>query len=144
MKRFFLEKTEAWDVLETMLNEAGRADEITVCSFAMAESFIRRLIKQRPRIGKITVILDFVVATRNRSNMLFIAKNTDELYLCNTHAKLILVESENYKMVCTLSANATMNHRYECGMMSGDPQIINQAKECLAKMKADGQRIKFD
>jgi hypothetical protein len=144
MTKFFLEKTGAWNTIETMLNTAEHADHLTVCSFAMSDVIVKRLIKERRRISYITVILDMTVATRNRTNMLFIAKNIDEFYLCNTHAKLILVENENYSAVCALSANSTMNYRYECGIMTDKPEIVTEAKNCLNSMKNDGQRIRFD
>jgi hypothetical protein len=144
MERFFLEKTGSWSIIQDMLNMAERADELTVCSFAMAEGVMRRLIKERRRISKITVILDFTVATRNRTSMLFIAKNVDELWLCNSHAKLILVENEKFRAVCALSANSTMNYRYECGIITDNKDIVNEAKKSLEIMKKDGKRIIFN
>lgn len=144
--KFFLERTESRKILEAMLDEAGRADCLTVCSFAAAEGFMRRLIRLREKYGisKVTVILDFTVASRNRANMLFVARNVDELYLCNTHAKLILIESEKYNAVCAMSANATMNFRYECGIVSSSPALVREAKNRIKIMKNDGKRIEFD
>lgn len=144
MTELFLARTEAWKQLESMLDRAGRADELTVCSFAMSEGFARRLVRERRRIGKLIVILDFTIATRKRAQMLFFTTVADELYLCNTHAKLIFVESECYTGVCALSANATMNYRYECGIVSDELTVIEQARQNLETMKHDGQRVTRD
>jgi hypothetical protein len=143
MDRLFLEKTDSWTILNQIL-KSERADELIVCSFAMAEGFVRRLIKEKSRIGKLTVILDFTIATRNRANMLFIANNTDELYLTNTHAKLFYIKNENKKVVAALSANATMNYRYECGIVTENEEMVLEAEKCIGKMISDGKRIKFD
>jgi hypothetical protein len=144
MLSFFLKKAEAWTVLQSMLDTATGADHLTVCSFAMSEVVVKRLIRERYRIGKLTVILDMTVAKRHRANMLFTAKNVDELYLCNTHAKLIFIDNADYQAVCALSANLTMNYRYECGMMTDIPEVVREVKQCLENMKKDGQRIEFD
>jgi hypothetical protein len=144
MLEFFLEKTSKWAAIKTMLDKAVTADELTICSFAMSEVILKRLIKERHRIKKLTIIIDTTIATRNRANMLFIAKNIDELYICDTHAKLILIENKFHSSVCALSANSTMNYRYECGIMTDNNELVNKAKQCLKNMKNNARRIKFD
>jgi hypothetical protein len=37
-RHIFLRKTSAWDVVSTLLDNAKRAEELTLCSFAMAET----------------------------------------------------------------------------------------------------------
>jgi hypothetical protein len=144
MLDFFLEKTSKWTVIQRMLDKAERADELIICSFAMSDVIVKRLIRERDRIGKLTVILDSTIATRKRANMLFIAKNVDELYICDTHAKLVFVERDGFSSVCALSANSTMNYRYESGIITDDKNVVNEARKCLELMKLDGRRISFD
>jgi hypothetical protein len=53
-RRIFLRKTSAWDVVDALLNKAGRAEVLTICSFAMAEAFARKLLREREKIKRLT------------------------------------------------------------------------------------------
>jgi len=137
----FLEKTGSRDVFERMIDKTQRADEVIVCSFAVDENFLRRLTKAREKIGKLTLILDFTLARRNRTRLIRAAELADELYCGNTHAKLFLIRSAEYSAVCALSANATTNYRYECGTILADRESIEVAENLIEKMKKDCVRI---
>ena len=127
-----------------MLTKAGRADELTICSFAMAEAFARRLLQVRSKIGRLVIVLDFTIAQRHRRTLLFLHEVADEIYLCNTHAKMILVESADYTAAALMSANATMNYRYECGYITTQIYDIIDIKRQLEEMKANAVRSRID
>jgi hypothetical protein len=101
----------------------------------MAEAFARKLLRERNKIEHLTILLDFTIAKRHRQNLLLLEKIADEIYLCNTHAKLVLLESEYFSGVAAMSANATMNLRYECGFISTDIKHVNTIKTELEEMK---------
>jgi hypothetical protein len=101
----------------------------------MAEAFARKLLRERRKIGHLTVLLDFTVAQRHRQNLLFLEQVADEIYLCNTHAKLVLLESADFAGVAVMSANATMNLRYECGFISTDKTHVATVINDLNEMK---------
>jgi len=140
----FLCKLSAWEVVSEMLTKAERADELTICSFAMAEVFARRLLRERSKIGRLVLILDLTIAQRHRHNLLFLHEVADEIYLCNTHAKMILLESAHYTAAALMSANATMNYRYECGYITTQTDDITTLKVQLQEMKANAVRSRFD
>lgn len=131
MDSIFLKKTDAWSIVNTLLGKVDRADKLIICSFAIAEAFARKLLRERSKIAHLTLILDFTIAKRHRSNLLFLEQVADQIYLCNTHAKLVLLESKDLSGVAVMSANATMNLRYECGFISTDKNHINAIKNDL-------------
>jgi hypothetical protein len=143
-RHIFLRKTSAWDVVGTLLENAKRAEELTLCSFAMAEAFARKLLRERNKIDRLVVLLDFTIAQRHRSNLLFLQRVADEIYLCHTHAKMILVESKNYTAAALMSANATMNYRYECGYITTSQEDVILLKNDLNAMKNDAVRLGTD
>jgi hypothetical protein len=101
----------------------------------VAEAFARKLQRERSKIEHLTLLIDFTVAQRHRHNLLFLEHVANEIYLCNTHAKLVLLESEKYSGVAVMSANATMNLRYECGFISTDINHVQTIKTELEEMK---------
>ena len=141
-QKIFLKKTDAWSIVDTLLANVQRADKLTICSFAMADAFARKLLRQRSKFANLTLVLDFTIAQRHRANLLFLEQVADEIYLCNTHAKLVLLESEDISGVAVMSANATMNLRYECGFITYENHLINSIRNDLNQMKDNAVRHK--
>jgi hypothetical protein len=139
-QQIFLRKTDAWSIVNSLLRNVERADKLTICSFAMAEAFARKLLRERSKIANLTLLLDFTVAKRHRNNLLFLENVADEIYLCNTHAKLVLLESDGFSGVAVMSANATMNLRYECGCISYEKHLIDCIINDLEEMKKNAIR----
>jgi hypothetical protein len=140
-RHIFLRKTSAWDIVGALLNTAERAEALTLCSFAMAEAFARKLLRKRDKIDRLVFLLDFTIARRHRSHLLFLQNVADEIYLCHTHAKMILLESKNYTAAALMSANATMNYRYECGYITTNVEDIEILKSDLNEMKSNAVRL---
>jgi hypothetical protein len=101
----------------------------------MAEAFARKLLRERSKIEHLTILLDFTIAQRHRQNLLFLKQVANDIYLCNTHAKLVLLESADFSGVAVMSANATMNLRYECGFISTAKTHIDTIIKELEEMK---------
>ena len=110
----------------------------------MAEAFARKLLRERNRIGRLVLLLDFTIAQRHRRDLFFLQRVADEVYLCHTHAKMMLIESKNYTAAALMSANATMNYRYECGYITTRPDDIMLLKNDLNAMKNDAVRLGTD
>ena len=117
------------DIFDYLMDRCEGADRLFVSSFAITETYIRRFIKNRYRINHITLLLDFTVATRQSRNTYFASQNVDELLLCNNHSKIILIEN---KAVAIMSNNATDNSRFESGMVSFSPEVIQTYSEPLS------------
>jgi len=125
------------DIFDYLIEKCEGADRLFVSSFAITETYIRRFIKNRSRIKHITLLLDFTVATRQTRISYFAYKNVDEFYICNNHSKIILIEN---KAVAIISNNATDNSRFESGIISFDPEVIQTYSELIKTMLHNAKR----
>jgi hypothetical protein len=132
------QQVQSHHVFDTLLNKVERADKMIISSFAVTEAYVRRIIKNRYRINQISLFLDFTIASRNMDIACFAGANVDELYLVNNHSKTIWVKSESgCEYLAVMSNNATNNHRFECGFICSDPEIISLYLSQLEQMKLE-------
>jgi hypothetical protein len=126
-----------------MLQHSGQPCDVVICSFAIAEGWIKRLWKQKKagRIKSITVVLDYSVMVRHREKLFILENVVDRIFLNNTHAKLILVESPDFSAVAVLSANATMNYRVEAFYVTNNPEDILTIKRDLEAIYDNSRSI---
>lgn len=130
------EQVQSHHVFDYLLNKYGRADKMVISSFAITEAYVRRIIRNRNRIGELELILDFTIASRNPRVNLYASRNVDRLYLVNNHSKLIYVESASGNFIAIMSNNATNNHRNESGLICNDPFVIDFFSAELDRIKA--------
>ncbi|MDD4374218.1 MAG: hypothetical protein PHG67_09900 [Bacteroidales bacterium] len=104
-------------VFDLMLQEIERADETIMSSFAITEGYVRRIIRNRIKLGFVRLFLDFTVASRNPANTNFAAVNVDELLLTTNHSKTIYMRNSQLEMLAIMSNNATNNQRFESGVI---------------------------
>ena len=137
-------KIDSWSILDAMMQRAKEPCSVVICSFAIAEGWIKRLwkLKEKGRIKKITVVLDRAVMIRHRSKIIFMESVIDEIYLNDTHAKLLLVESADFTGVAVMSANATMNYRIEAFFVTDKAEYINTIKEDLQRIYGNSKSVK--
>jgi len=122
---FYLSQVvQSHHVFDLMLNTIERADELIVSSFAITETFIRRLVYARNRIKQITLILDFTIASRNPAMICFAAEHADRLLLTNNHSKTIYLRDSRLEMLAVMSNNATNNQRFESGIILKNHPVI--------------------
>lgn len=98
-------------------------------------------MKETGRINKVTVVLDYAVMVRHREKMILLENIVDRLLLHNTHAKLIMIESVDFKAVAVMSANATMNYRTEAYYVTDRQEDINKIREDLEKIYDNSRAI---
>lgn len=122
-------------VFDLMLHEIERADETIMSSFAITESYVRRIIRNRKHLGKVILFLDFTVASRNPVNTNFAALNVDELLLTKNHSKTIYMRSKSAEMLAIMSNNATNNQRFESGVIFKDHPAIRLYLDQVQIMK---------
>lgn len=139
-----LRRVDSWSILEGMLAHTDKPCSIVVCSFAIAEGWIKRLDKLKARgiIERITVVLDYAVMVRHREKIVMLENVVDNIYLDNTHAKMILVENETFQAVAILSANATMNYRVESAYITNRKEEIQLIKNDLQAIYDNSNSIK--
>jgi hypothetical protein len=139
---FLSKQIQSHDVFDFLLDECGRADKMDISSFAITESYVRRIIRNRDRIGHLTLFLDFTIASRSPRMTMYAAKNVDELYLTNNHSKTIYITGQGREYLAVMSNNATNNHRYESGLVCSSPEVICHFLEQYRQMKNDS--VKWD
>ena len=139
---FLSKQIQSHDVFDFLLDECKRADKMVISSFAITESYVRRIIRSRHRIDHLTLFLDFTIASRNPRMTMYAAKNVDELYLTNNHSKIIYAKADDKQYLAVMSNNATNNHRYESGLICSSNEVIEPFLAQLTEMKNDS--VKWD
>lgn len=100
-------------------------------------------MKEKGKLERITVVLDYSVMIRHRAKLLLLDKVVDKVYLNNTHAKLILVESRDFEAVAVMSANATQNYRIETFYITNRTDEICSIKEDLNRIYDNSNSVRF-
>lgn len=135
---YYLNKQiQSHTVFDYILDKVTRADTMIIGSFAITEAYVRRIIRNRHRIGDITLFLDFTIASRNPRITNFAAHNTDRLFLTNNHSKFIYASVSWMEYLAIMSNNATNNHRYESGIILSDSVFITEFLAQIEVMKND-------
>lgn len=114
------------NMIEYILNVTGKAD-VLIATWAMTEAPLRTIsrLKTEGKIGKLECLLEHKVPGHNPKSYAFAKQIFDEIWLGKCHAKVIVIENENWQVVITTSANLTRNRRIE----SGDIKCIKQSAD---------------
>ena len=135
---FFLSNQVAsHHIFDFVIDELKSADFMIISSFAITDHYVRRLIRNRGRISRITLFLDFTIASRNARITDFASRNVEELFLTNNHSKTIYAINRDAEMLAVMSNNATNNKRYESGIIFKNHPIISEFRKQYDTMKAD-------
>jgi len=112
------------ELLEYLLSVSGPA-RIRLSTFSLSEIALRamyRLVESGQVLG-LECILDTTVK-RHRLGLLYFASNiAATIALTKNHAKILLIENEQFRWVVVGSANMNMNDKIEAGIVSADPCI---------------------
>ena len=131
---WFDNRLQLHHVLEHCLVDIGGAADVVITTFSISEEFIRKMfvLKKRNLIRKATLVADRK-AMRKLLNLLHFVNNTfDEVYLCDTHAKVLLLTTATHQVSITTSQNQTRGNRYEAGIISTDPSIYAYYTETIS------------
>ncbi len=126
-------RVQSYHVFDFLLDHCQGADSMYVSSFAITDVYVRRIIQQRERIKHITLVLDFTFASRNPRVLLYAAHQVDEVYLTNNHSKVLLIRGQK-DAVSISSNNATNNVRYEAGMITCNPTLVDFYESEMKKL----------
>lgn len=118
------------DILQWILDQTGPAS-VKMASFSISEEFLRRLyfIEQSGLIKDIDIILDFKATNKTLILWPFIAQTVRNCYLASSHAKILLVGNDRWKVSVVTSQNLTRGNRYESGCISTSPEIFDSLTE---------------
>lgn len=105
------------EVLPSLLSAIGPAN-IRIATFSISEDSLRPLffLSDERMITGLNLLLDATVKRHKLDLFLFASNITPEIRIDSCHAKLLLVENENYRFGIAGSANLNQNHRWESGV----------------------------
>jgi hypothetical protein len=136
----YLDKgVQLYDIIEWILNYTGPAN-VVVLTFSLSEEFIRKVyqLKQSGQIKDISVILDFK-AIQKTEKIVRLANNIfDNLVYAKTHAKIVLVSNNKYKVCVSGSQNATRGNREESGIVTTDIITFDKFKSEIERIQQNG------
>jgi hypothetical protein len=114
------------ELIEFILVQNGKAD-VTFCTWAIRQEPVRALLamKEGGLIGKINCILDYRASQRDIETTLLVEGNFDKVVYKRSHAKVVVIESEKYKVAIIGSQNFTKNPRIECGILTTDVDAVD-------------------
>lgn len=114
------------ELLMALLDKTGPA-AVYISSYAMGETPCRTIaqLKNSGAITKLYCVLDNRVDVRTAGSLQVIQGIADEYALISTHAKVTVVVNEKYRLVVIGSSNYTENERFEAGVISNDPQVVD-------------------
>lgn len=104
------------EVLPTLISAIGPAS-VKIATFSISEDSLRPLffLTEDGKITVLQMLLDTTVKRHKIDLLLFAANISPEIRIDSCHAKVLLVENEQYKFGIVGSANLNQNHRWEAG-----------------------------
>lgn len=136
-------KWSLFELLSYILDITGPCKAV-ITSFSISEEAIRALYREmeNKRLESLTLVLDYT-CRKNKLDLLFFANNVVSiLHTTPIHAKIILLENENWKLIVMGSANLNVNPRWECGSIFTQPKTFK-----FFKLKLDSiiqNSIRYD
>lgn len=98
-------------------------------------------LRHQFKISKIIMVLDRDVIIRHREKLNQLQFIADELYLTDSHAKVYICSSDNYKIAVITSANATQNYRNEGYYITDRPEEVNTIEADVRDILGESSRI---
>ena len=125
-----VERCNSFNILLDMLEHFSSPAKLSLCSYAIAESWLRRLalLKKKGKINYIKILLDEDVIIRHREKLFFIQNICDEIYFSSSHAKVIILENETTELLAIMSCNATNNYRIETYYITNNHEDIERIR----------------
>lgn len=129
------------NLLSWLLKQTGPA-KVQLSTFSISEIALRSLANdiETGKIQKLQCLFDFSIR-QNKLQLLFFAKQlTADIRINAIHAKVLLIENDNFYVTVVGSANMTPNPRKEAGIILTDKvnfkamqgkfvEIINESKK---------------
>lgn len=129
-RSFIDNRSQVADILEECLKDFADDDNIVVrqATFSISEEFIRRIYRiKKNSNARFILCIDRKALQKTRQLWRFLSKVYDEIYLADSHAKLLLVQCSiagKVRSVIT-SQNLTRGNRFESSFISSDINIFN-------------------
>lgn len=125
LQPYFSNRIQLAEVIEWVLTQIGPAD-IAISTFSTSEEFLRRLyrLKNKGKVGSCTLFCDLRAAHKTVALYQFIKSVFDSVHLCENHSKVVLLYNIDHGVAIVTSQNQTRGDRYECGIITSDPNTF--------------------
>ena len=133
-------KFQLYNLIEWILEQTGPA-AVTVVTFSMSEEFIRKMLKLQKSglLKSCAVILDFKAVQKTQKLIRFAQNVFSSVSYCKTHAKLVLIETDNLEfpgVIITGSQNATRGNRSESTVITPDEETFYNLQLKVESLKS--------
>ncbi len=114
------------DVFADLIKLSGPAN-VKILTYSITEFPLRILSQfhEKGIIKHLDIILDFTIS-RTPDLKQFAGQTANRIRYIENHAKLLLIENENWKIIHTGSANFTKNNRFELGTIITIDKLFDQ------------------
>lgn len=123
------------DLLEFVLGQTGPAD-IYLTTWALTEEPVRKLffMKEAGLIKNLYCLVDYRLQVRKPEPLQLLKNMTDHIEFTQCHAKVTVIENEDWQVSVMGSANYTKNPRIEAGILSTLSQVAAFHKEWIKSL----------
>ena len=122
----------AHDLLFHLLEQTGPA-VVHIATWSITENPARQLVKRlnSGQIVKLNIIFDWRVKVRCPAAFELTKFNSADVRLTTCHAKVTIIENEEWQVAIVGSANYTNNPRIEAGVIACDKRIADFHKNWI-------------
>lgn len=127
------------NLIEYVLQVSGPAN-VLIATWAMTDAPLRTIsrLKNEGKILKLECLLEHKVPGHNPRAYAFASQVFDEIWLGKCHAKVVVIENEDWQVVITTSANLTRNRRIESGDIKCIKESADFNRKWINEQKKDG------
>lgn len=124
------------NLIEYVLRVTG-AGNVLIATWAMTEAPLRSLMRMKKEglILGLECLLEHKVPGHNPKSYSFASQIFDEIWLGKCHAKVVVIENEDWSVVITTSANLTRNRRIESGDIKCDKSSAAFNRQWIEKQR---------
>jgi hypothetical protein len=130
----------AHELLEYLLQVTGPA-KVYLTTWAMSENPVRSIVNMidAGRITELNCVFD--LKTQDRAPKVFQLMNSivTRVKLAHCHAKIFVIENDEWLIANNGSANWTKNPRFEAGILTSNKQIASFYRDCIIKKLETGK-----
>ena len=133
------------DLLFHLISITGPA-RVTLCSWSISEKAVRRIIEafNDNVLIDLRCVFDWRVKVRRPEVLSMVQKNIRNIALTACHAKVTVIENDDWSIAIIGSANYTNNPRIESGVIACDKAVAGFHREWMEKEIRGGHPFEDD
>lgn len=136
LQAYFDNRSQLADVIEQVLRQIGPA-ALVISTFSTSDAFIRRLhrLKNAGLVTSCSLYADLKACRKTVLLAGFIKQVFDDVFLCQNHSKVVLLNNDAHHVAIVTSQNQTQGSRTECGIITADCDIYQFIANGFKKLK---------